>query len=264
MRGQGFSTGDAARLCSVNPDTVLKWIKKGRLAATRTAGGHYRIEEHDLAALVPTRAIADALGPELLASDHRPLRCWEYLSRPGTVRDECRKCVVYQIRAAWCFRVATTLGCELGQKQSFCATSCEDCAYYRRASGQATNVLVITSDNELVDGLGVGDDTLALRFARNAYEASAMIGTFHPAFVVVDQDVILANSQPDLLDCLAADPRLPGVRIILGVSKGRGARLRAPLENGVVSAIEKPFGQGRIAEVVNRFPVEPAPVADRP
>jgi response regulator of citrate/malate metabolism len=90
-----------------------------------------------------------------------------------------------------------------------------------------------------------------------------MTGTFHAAFVVVDQDVI-ANSQPDLLDCLIADPRLPGVRIILAVSKGRGARIRAPLENGVVSAIEKPFGQDRIAEVVNRFPVEPVPVADKP
>jgi response regulator of citrate/malate metabolism len=122
---------------------------------------------------------------------------------------------------------------------------------------------VITSDSELVDDLGVGDDTLALRFARNAYEASAMIGAFHAAFIVVDQDAI-ANGQANLLDCLIADPRLPGVRIILGVSKGRGARIRTPLENGIVSVFEKPFGRDRIAEVVNRFPVEPAPVADKP
>ena len=52
MRSVGLSTGEVARLCSVNPDTVLKWIKKGQLAATRTAGGHYRIEEHHLAACV--------------------------------------------------------------------------------------------------------------------------------------------------------------------------------------------------------------------
>jgi excisionase family DNA binding protein len=263
MRGEGFSTGEAARLCSVNPDTVLKWIKKGRLAARRTAGGHYRIEERDLAALIPSQAIPGVMGREPLTVDHGALRCWEYLNRPGAVREGCRKCVVYQIRAAWCFRVATSLGCEIGQKQSFCATSCEDCAYYRRASGQATNVLVIASDNELVDSLSAGDDTLALRFARSAYEASAMIGAFHAAFVVVDQDVI-ANSQPDLLGCLVADPRLPGVRIILGVPKGRGARFRVPFEDGVVSAIEKPFGQDRIAEVVCRFPVEPVPVADKP
>ncbi|MBK5294233.1 MAG: hypothetical protein JJE04_21455 [Acidobacteriia bacterium] len=123
-------------------------------------------------------------------------------------------------------------------------------------------MLVITFDNELIADLGVSDDTLALRFARNAYEASALICTFHPAFVVVDQEVI-ANSQPDLLDCLHADPRLPGVRIVLAVSKGKGGRISVPLEKAVVSAIEKPFGRDRIAEVVNRFPVELVP-ADRP
>jgi excisionase family DNA binding protein len=245
----------------VNPDTVLKWIKKGQLAATRTAGGHYRIEEHDLAALIPPSASSDVPGVEPFGSDRRPLRCWEYLNPPGAVRDECRKCVVYQIRAAWCFRVATSLGCEIGQKKSFCATSCEDCTYYQRASGQATNVLVMTSDKGFVDALGAGDDTLTLRFARNAYEASGMICTFRPAFVVVDQDVI-ANGQPDLLDCLIADTRLPGVRIILGV--GKGSRTQAPFESAVVSTIEKPFGQDRIAKVVNRFPVEPVPVADKP
>src|ERR1019366_5582524 len=148
MKGAGLSTGDAARLCSVNPDTVLKWIKKGQLAATRTAGGHYRIEEPALAAFIPPSAASEVPGVEQLESDRRPLRCWEYLSRSGAVRDECRKCVVYQIRAAWCFRVASSLGCELGQKKSFCSTSCEDCTYFRRASGQATNVLVITSDKE--------------------------------------------------------------------------------------------------------------------
>ena len=43
-----LTTGKAARLCSVKPDTVLKWIKKGVLPATRTVGGHYRVEEQDL------------------------------------------------------------------------------------------------------------------------------------------------------------------------------------------------------------------------
>ncbi len=261
MRGGGFSTGEAARLCSVNPDTVLKWIRKGRLAARRTAGGHYRIEEHDLASLFPALPVFSMAGADLFGSNPRSLRCWEYLSRAGAVRDECRKCVVYQIRAAWCFRVATRLGCELGQKKSFCATSCEDCTYYRRVSGEATNVLVITSDNEFIDALGVADDTLALRFARNAYEASAVISAFAAAFVVVDHEVITAGPA-DLLDCMVADTRLPGVRIILGVSKGQTTRNRVPLDNGVVCVIEKPFGQDRIAEVVNRFPVEPAPPED--
>ena len=43
-----LTAGKAALLCSVKPDTVLKWIKKGRLPAIRTVGGHYRVEERDV------------------------------------------------------------------------------------------------------------------------------------------------------------------------------------------------------------------------
>ena len=48
MDGEYFSTGQAAKLCAVTPDTVLKWIKRGRLRARRTPGGHYRISREDL------------------------------------------------------------------------------------------------------------------------------------------------------------------------------------------------------------------------
>ena len=43
-----LSTGKVAKLRSVTPDTVLKWIKGGQLPAIRTAGGHYRIARRDL------------------------------------------------------------------------------------------------------------------------------------------------------------------------------------------------------------------------
>ena len=49
-----LSTGDVAKLFGVTPDAVLKWIKKGKLPATRTAGGHYRV----------TREACTALGLE--------------------------------------------------------------------------------------------------------------------------------------------------------------------------------------------------------
>ena len=54
-----LTTGQAARLCSVTPDTVLKWIKKGRLRGVRTAGGHYRIERRLLDPLI---ACPDSAG----------------------------------------------------------------------------------------------------------------------------------------------------------------------------------------------------------
>jgi excisionase family DNA binding protein len=55
-----LSTGNAARLLSVTPDTVLKWIKSGRLPAIRTAGGPYRIARRDIAALMGDDAGAQA------------------------------------------------------------------------------------------------------------------------------------------------------------------------------------------------------------
>jgi excisionase family DNA binding protein len=38
-----LTTFEAAKLISVTPDSILKWIKSGKLAAFRTPGGHYRI-----------------------------------------------------------------------------------------------------------------------------------------------------------------------------------------------------------------------------
>jgi excisionase family DNA binding protein len=43
-----ITTGQAASLCSVTPDTVLKWIKAGKIPASRTPGGHYRISRSDV------------------------------------------------------------------------------------------------------------------------------------------------------------------------------------------------------------------------
>ncbi len=54
-----LTTGQAAKLCEVTPDTVLKWIRKGRLRGGRTAGGHFRINLID--------------GEKMKASEHREL-----------------------------------------------------------------------------------------------------------------------------------------------------------------------------------------------
>jgi excisionase family DNA binding protein len=40
---QTLTTGQAARYCCVSQATIINWIKKGKLEAYATPGGHYRI-----------------------------------------------------------------------------------------------------------------------------------------------------------------------------------------------------------------------------
>jgi DNA-binding NtrC family response regulator len=156
-----------------------------------------------------------------------------------------------------------TLTCEIGHSQNMCRISCQDCVYYRPVSGLATNVLVTTSDDGFAGRLEQQrEGGLELRLARSAYAASAMVCDFRPAFAVVDHELI-ASREPDLLAQLASDPWLPGLRIILAVPKGEGTRASASAERGIVSVFEKPLGQDRIVEVMNRFPVETMPIEEQ-
>ncbi|MEW6249936.1 MAG: helix-turn-helix domain-containing protein [Planctomycetota bacterium] len=251
-----LTTGQAAKLCSVTPDTVLKWIKKGRLGAVRTAGGHYRISRDDLERLSLTpgsAASATARPPECYR--RRDLRCWEYLSDRGTVREDCRKCIVFRVGASRCFLMAG-LEPDVGHARQFCQRSCEDCVYYRRLNGLAANVLVITADEGLIGSLSrAADERVALRFAASGYEASAIMHAFRPAFAVIDE---CALDQDDrLLNQLAADSRVPGLRIVIAEAPGAKARRRARSRprgiDPIIGVLEKPFSAQQIAALISSF-----------
>ncbi len=247
-----LTTGQAATLCSVTPDTVLKWIKKGWVSGVRTAGGHYRIERRELEPLIVAHRPADGTSSQLEESDPAG-HCWEYLSDRGTLRDDCQRCVVYRVQAARCYLMAG-LEPDVGHARVFCQTSCEDCVYYRRVNGLPTKVLLITSADDFVDHLaGEEDERIELRFARNGYEASAIIPEFRPAFAVIDAEQLGGNTE--LLDSLAADRRVPGLRIVLGVPRGKGRNRRWQHNDLMVGVLEKPIGIGQIAAVIDRVPV---------
>jgi excisionase family DNA binding protein len=246
MRTSLLSTGQAARLCSVKPDTVLKWIKHGLLPATRTVGGHYRVEQHDLAeALAHHRPEPEP--PPAASLCARPMRCWEYMNNgPG---EDCRNCSVYHVHAAWCFRMTGS-----GHGKRFCVGACQDCPYFRRVHSLPTNILVVTQDEPLIQSLAKdGTETLAFRFARRGYDASAIISVFRPAFVVFDEATV-SSLGPGLLDALATDPRTTGARIVLAVRKNSiGRRVHS---NSVFATIQLPFEAAELAALAGRIPVE--------
>ena len=235
-----LTTSEAAELCDVRPDTVLKWIKNGRLQAVRTAGGHHRIEYCNLGPFLGALRAKQEVQP---GSDGapRPVRCWEYFSNQGVMRDACKECPAYRVRAAWCFEM---LGMEkeAGHARLFCQDSCEDCAYYRRVKGLKIHVLVASKDDDLVRHLAEEEgDGLSLRVVHNGYEASAVIRDFRPAFAVVDQD-LTPDGGKELVECLTTDSRVPGLKIILAVpgegrrrfGDGRYSRTREALRAGSV------------------------------
>ena len=252
MQAELLTTGKAARFCSVKPDTVLKWIKKGRLPAARTAGGHYRIEEQDLLPLLSKAPCAPvAASPQL---PPRPLRCWEFMSR--TLRDECRNCFVYRARAGWCFRMRAA-----GNAKVFCTGPCQECPYYRRVHGLATNVLVVTRDERFIQDLAKrSDDRVAFRFARCAYDASAIVAVFRPALAIVDQSLV-ENGEAGFLDALASDPRSPGVKVLLGVRRGKVVSHTG--SKALAGAIEEPFSPDEIVALVEHCPIELMPAEER-
>jgi excisionase family DNA binding protein len=247
-----LTTGKAARLCSVKPDTVLKWIKKGRLPASRTAGGHYRVEERDLQLVLEQNDGGNEKLEESVALCARPVRCWEYMNHsPG---HECRECVVYRVHATWCFRLVNVLK-GAGHAKMFCGTgSCQDCPYHRRVHGQPTNVLVITQDESMIQRLAKREsESIAFRFARRGYDASAVIAVFRPALVIFDQ-AILESLGVSLLEALVSDPRAAGARIIVAVRKETiGCRIH---NSAVYATVEEPFTADEIETIVNRIPVE--------
>lgn len=250
--GRLLTTGRVGQLCSVQPDTVLKWIKKGRLAATRTAGGHYRVDERDLLPLLPGSDREPSACPETVECTKTPLRCWEYMS--DAMREGCKDCVVYRVRSSRCFELIQLVR-GAGHSKCFAGDLCQDCPYYRRVNGLAMNVLVITQDESLIKSVASRSSPCAsCRFARNGYDASAIISVFRPAVVVIGENV--AASEPQLTGALAADPRASGARILLAPRQG-GEAFRH-VAGPIAGTIERPFCPDEIVAWTSRFPIEPA------
>jgi excisionase family DNA binding protein len=251
MSTQLLTTGEVARRCSVKPDTVLKWINKGRLRASRTLGGHYRVEERDLLPLLSKPSSPEAPCTPKLSLLSQPLRCWEYMSEG--VREECRNCVAYRVRATWCFRLAAALRTG-GHAKRFCTGSCQDCPYHRHVRGLPAHVLVVTRDEKLIQDLAKNENgRVTFRFARSAYDASAVVSFFRPAYAIVDEN-LLDNGEPGLLEALLADLRSPGVRVLLGVRRGMLHARSSKL--ALAGTIEEPFTPEEIAALADRYPVE--------
>ena len=121
-----LTTGEAAAIFNVDPDTVLRWIKSGDIPAIRTPGGHYRINRN---------VFLSKMIEEI--SDHKPREhrsalpyCWEYNSESGIIREACKECIVYKSRTCRCYELSN-LAAPIGHAKLFYSNSCGECQYFK-------------------------------------------------------------------------------------------------------------------------------------
>lgn len=216
-RNELLSTGKVAKALSVTPDTVLKWIKAGRLPAVRTAGGHYRVSRRDIDGLIAESDGASRPDPA------RFVHCWEYYETDGGVGERCLECLVYRARAIRCYEMSG-LDTTAGYAGAHCTTSCDECAYYREVVRHRRRVLVATDSRDLRRRLRDDDagTRLELRFAESEYECSAVCAEFRPEVVVIDASMP-KRVRDSLCSHLAVDPRIPGVTIVLALPESRSS-----------------------------------------
>ena len=243
MTSKTITTGNAARLCSVTRDTILKWIKKGILKAVRTPGGHYRVLEESIRPFMAVHTSIQTLEPvNGKESQTDMIPCWEYMSPDGAVTESCQECLVYRAKALRCFEVAP-LGEDSGYRGKFCKTSCQECEYFRTTQGttNTNNIIVLTEDVYLIASLTKNAHLVPfmLRFTSSTYECSALIEKIKPGIIVVDfelHQVLIEN----LCQRIAEDPRLPGAKIIGIVPKGMNIETLNLCTHTICASLEKP------------------------
>ena len=114
-----ITTGEAAAIFDVDPDTVLRWIKSGEIQAIRTPGGHYRINRN----VFLNKMTED--NPIIEKNEIRSALpyCWEFNGQKNCDIEDCKSCLVYKTHARYCFEMIH-IPTELGHLKRYCESSC--------------------------------------------------------------------------------------------------------------------------------------------
>ncbi|MCP4606022.1 MAG: excisionase family DNA-binding protein [Proteobacteria bacterium] len=245
MTSKMLTTGQAAQICSVTSDTVLKWIRSGRLPATRTPGGHHRVSKRDLMRVLTS----EQQHTENLRQDFKRTAfryCWEFNGK-GKLLEGCQECVVYQMRAKRCYEVVERAK-EIGHNKLFCKSSCQECEYYQVVHLQKANLLVVTDNQILAADLqrGAYSEGFNLEISNCEYHTSALVNLFRPDFAIVDCSLGPQIAQ-DICNHLVEDPRIPFIRVILA---GDEDEFPVECDREVFARMEKPFCMKDVAQCI--------------
>ncbi len=245
-RKRFLTTSQAARLLSVSPDTVLKWVKAGKLKSNRTLGGHFRIHTDDLENL-SSLDIRDPGVSDRVFSPSAFQYCWEFQRAGGELKSECEDCVAYRSRARRCYELRD-LQEESGFSGLSCEESCKNCDFFRMMNGQASNVLIFGEHGKLLkDSVRLSDlKALNIMFTETEYACALLIEDFRPDYIVIDCSLGSRRTK-DLCTSLLADSRIPVTRIVLA---SRTSKLSKYCDKEVFAWIKKPFTINRLKDCI--------------
>lgn len=128
MKKGYLTTFQAADILSVTPDSILKWIKSGKLKARRTPGGHYRISRQKVELLL--NESDKNVTQDVNLTEQSIKYCWEFNSEQINCNSDCQNCLVYKSHALRCYEMSG-LPPELGYLKKYCTSTCENCEYYK-------------------------------------------------------------------------------------------------------------------------------------
>ncbi len=243
-----LTTSQAAKYLSVSADTVLKWVRAGKIKSHRTLGGHFRIP---LSALNVTEDSGASDRTLSARADNAFMYCWEYLASGDKIKSECRDCITYRSRSRRCYELRDLPG-GFGCLAMQCAASCEECEYFKLVRDHVINVLILGEPERVVidfDGTDRHPD-LAVKYIADEYKAASIIQTFRPDYIVIDCSIGKRRTSA-LCTNLFNDARIPVARIILA-SKVRN--LNDYCDKEIFGWIRKPFSIEQLFNLIRSVP----------
>jgi excisionase family DNA binding protein len=240
------TTTQAAQLLSVSADTVLKWVKAGKIPSYRTPGGHARIPLHAITALLPAAGQNSALAHSNAAVPVFQY-CWDYYAGDEGIKADCLACVVYKSQARRCYEMRT-IPEEFGHLKIFCESTCEQCEFYQLTHSRAHSALIVSRNRRWLGSLQrqAGASDLRLSTAASEYECAAVVGRVRPDFIVLDCSLGQSRTR-ELCRHLVQDDRLPFTRVIMTSSK---PDLVEDCRQEVFGWIRKPFQLQQLTEFI--------------
>ena len=244
-----LTTTETAKLLSVVPDTVLKWVRAGKIKSYRTPGGHARIPKETVDKLL-TEQMKEQTWLES-KSEKKHQYCWEYLSVNGRITDECKECLTYKSKASRCYELRE-LSSGLGCLRIGCEVSCQECDYYRLVHGQVQSVLILCENRRILTDRTRLDfiRDLQVRFVEDEYECSYVVEKFRPDFIIIDVGYGRKRTAA-FCNNLFNDPRVPVARLILA---SQTMDIQEYCDNEIFCWIKKPFTIDELKNCIEGIP----------